>query len=135
MFNLQGMDKSQVVLMLVKLYKRQVYVAAVVIVVVALALKDLLPGAGAGAIWSLVDTLLIIISVIKGFEQMKPGRLRMQVFINFLKRLAVAVVMLYLVHRFHASVLVMLCVFALMHLALVVNLLIFTRRSAQKKVS
>jgi hypothetical protein len=51
------------------------------------------------------------------------------------KRLALALVMLYLVHRYNAGIVWMLVVFTLMHLALVVNLLIFTGRKEQKKVS
>jgi hypothetical protein len=43
--------------------------------------------------------------------------------------------MLYLVHRYNAGIVWMLVVFTLMHLALVVNLLIFTGRKEQKKES
>ena len=66
---------------------------------------------------------------------MSEKELKFRVFMNFVKRLALALVMLYLVHRYNAGIVWMLVVFTLMHLALVVNLLIFTGRKEQKKVS
>lgn len=135
MFSFQGMDKSEIVVALGKLYRRQVYVAAAVIVVVALLLKPVLPGVGAGVVWSLLDNLLLVISVLKGLNRMSEAELKFRVFMNFVKRLALALVMLYLVHRYNAGIVWMLIVFTLMHLALVLNLLIFTGRKEQKKES
>ena len=122
MFSFQGMDKSEIVVALGKLYRRQVYVAAAVIVVVALLLKPALPGVGAGVVWSLLDNLLLVISVLKGLNRMSEAELKFRVFMNFVKRLALALVMLYLVHRYNAGIVWMLIVFTLMHLALVLNL-------------
>ncbi|MBP5736453.1 MAG: hypothetical protein J6W55_03275 [Acidaminococcaceae bacterium] len=135
MFSFQGMDKSEIVVALGKLYRRQVYVAAAVIVVVALLLKPALPGVGAGVVWSLLDNLLLVISVLKGLNRMSEAELKFRVFMNFVKRLALALVMLYLVHRYNAGIVWMLIVFTLMHLALVLNLLIFTGRKEQRKES
>ena len=135
MFSFQGMDKREVVVALAGLYKRQVYVAAAVIVSVALLMKPALTGVGAGIVWSLLDTLLLVISILKGFNRMSEGELRFRVFMNFVKRLALALVMLYLAIRYNAGIVWMLIVFTLMHLVLVVNLLIFTGRKEQKKVS
>lgn len=135
MFSFQGMDKSEIVVALGKLYRRQVYVAAAVIVVVALLLKPALPGVGAGIVWSLLDNLLLVISVLKGLNRMSEAELKFRVFMNFVKRLALALVMLYLVHRYNAGIVWMLIVFTLMHLALVLNLLIFTGRKEQRKES
>ena len=106
MFSFQGMDKREIVVALAGLYRRQVCIAAAVIVSVALLLKPALTGVGAGIVWSLLDSLLLL-----------------------------ALVMLYLVHRYNAGIVWMLVVFTLMHLALVVNLLIFTGRKEQKKES
>ena len=103
MFSFQGMDRREIVVALAGLYRRQVYIAAAVIVSVTLLMKSALPGVGAGIVWSLLDSL--------------------------------ALVMLYLVHRYNAGIVWMLVVFTLMHLALVVNLLIFTGRKEQKKES
>ena len=111
MFSFQGMDKREIVVALAGLYRRQVCIAAAVIVSVALLLKPALTGVGAGIVWSLLDSLLLVISVL------------------------MALVMLYLVHRYNAGIVWMLVVFTLMHLALVVNLLIFTGRKEQKKES
>ena len=135
MFSFQGMDKREVVVALARLYKRQVYVAAAVIVGVALLMKPALTGVGAGIVWSLLDTLLLVISILKGFNRMSEGELRFRVFMNFVKRLVLALVMLYLAIRYNAGIVWMLIVFTLMHLVLVVNLLIFTGRKEQKKVS
>ena len=135
MFSFQGMDKCEIVVALGKLYRRQVYVAAAVIVVVALLLKPALPGVGAGVVWSLLDNLLLVISVLKGLNRMSEAELKFRVFMNFVKRLALALVMLYLVHRYNAGIVWMLIVFTLMHLALVLNLLIFTGRKEQRKES
>ena len=135
MFSFQGMDKREIVVALAELYRRQVYIAAVVIVSVALLMKSALPGVGAGIVWSLLDSLLLVISILKGFNRMSEGELRFRVFMNFVKRLALALVMLYLAIRYNAGIVWMLIVFTLMHLALVVNLLIFTGRKEQKKVS
>ena len=135
MFSFQGMDKREIVVALAGLYKRQVYAAAAVIVGVALLLKSALTGVGCGIVWSLLDTLLLVISILKGFNRMSEGELRFRVFMNFVKRLALALVMLYLAIRYNAGIVWMLVVFTLMHLVLVVNLLIFTGRKEQKKVS
>ena len=135
MFSFQGMDKCEIVVALGKLYRRQVYVAAAVIVVAALLLKPALPGIGAGVVWSLLDNLLLVISVLKGLNRMSEAELKFRVFMNFVKRLALALVMLYLVHRYNAGIVWMLIVFTLMHLALVLNLLIFTGRKEQRKES
>ena len=135
MFSFQGMDKREIVVALAGLYKRQVYAAAAVIVGVALLLKSALTGVGCGIVWSLLDTLLLVISILKGFNRMSEGELRFRVFMNFVKRLALALVMLYLAIRYNAGIVWMLIVFTLMHLVLVVNLLIFTGRKEQKKVS
>ena len=135
MFSFQGMDKREIVVALAGLYKRQVYVAAAVIVSVALLMKSALTGVGCGIVWSLLDTLLLVISILKGFNRMSEGELKFRVFMNFMKRLALALVMLYLAIRYNAGIVWMLIVFTLMHLVLVVNLLIFTGRKEQKKVS
>ena len=135
MFSFQGMDKSEIVGALAKLYRRQVYIAAAVIVIVTLLMKPALPGVGTGVVWSLLDTLLLVISILKGFNRMSEGELKFRVFMNFVKRLALALVMLYLAIRYNAGIVWMLIVFTLMHLVLVVNLLIFTGRKEQKKVS
>ena len=135
MFSFQGMDKSEIVVALAKLYRRQVYIAAAVIVVVALLMKSALTGVGSGIVWSLLDSLLLVISILKGFNRMSERELKFRVFMNFVKRLVLALVMLYLVFRYNAGIVWMLVVFTLMHLALVVNLLIFTGRKEQKKVS
>jgi|GEM_PF-2659952 hypothetical protein len=135
MFSFQGMDKREIVVALAGLYKRQVYVAAAVIVSVALLMKSALTGVGCGIVWSLLDTLLLVISILKGFNRMSEGELKFRVFMNFVKRLALALVMLYLAIRYNAGIVWMLIVFTLMHLVLVVNLLIFTGRKEQKKVS
>ena len=135
MFSFQGMDKREIVVALAGLYKRQVYAAAAVIVGVALLLKSALTGVGCGIVWSLLDNLLLVISILKGFNRMSEGELRFRVFMNFVKRLALALVMLYLAIRYNAGIVWMLIVFTLMHLVLVVNLLIFTGRKEQKKVS
>ena len=135
MFSFQGMDKREIVVALAGLYKRQVYVAAAVIVSVALLMKSALTGVGCGIAWSLLDTLLLVISILKGFNRMSEGELKFRVFMNFVKRLALALVMLYLAIRYNAGIVWMLIVFTLMHLVLVVNLLIFTGRKEQKKVS
>ena len=135
MFSFQGMDKREIVVALAGLYRRQVYVAAAVIVSVALLLKSALTGVGCGIVWSLLDNLLLVISILKGFNRMSEGELRFRVFMNFVKRLALALVMLYLAIRYNAGIVWMLIVFTLMHLVLVVNLLIFTGRKEQKKVS
>ena len=130
MFSFQGMDKREIVVALAGLYRRQVYIAAAVIVSVTLLMKSALPGVGAGIVWSLLDSLLLVISILKGFNRMSEKELKFRVFMNFVKRLALA-----LVHRYNAGIVWMLVVFTLMHLALVVNLLIFTGRKEQKKVS
>ena len=135
MFSFQGMDKREIVVALAGLYKRQVYAAAAVIVGVALLLKSALTGVGCGIVWSLLDNLLLVISILKGFNRMSEGELKFRVFMNFMKRLALALVMLYLAIRYNAGIVWMLIVFTLMHLVLVVNLLIFTGRKEQKKVS
>jgi len=135
MFSFQGMDKREIVVALAGLYRRQVYAAAAVIVSVALLLKSALTGVGCGIVWSLLDTLLLVISILKGFNRMSEGELRFRVFMNFVKRLALALVMLYLAIRYNAGIVWMLIVFTLMHLVLVVNLLIFTGRKEQKKVN
>ena len=135
MFSFQGMDKHEIVVALAGLYRRQVYIAAAVVVGVALLMKPALTGVGAGIVWSLLDTLLLVISILKGFNRMSEGELRFWVFMNFVKRLALALVMLYLAIRYNAGIVWMLIVFTLMHLVLVVNLLIFTGRKEQKKVS
>ena len=135
MFSFQGMDRGEVVAALAKLYRRQVYIAAAMVVGVALLMKPALTGVGAGAVWSLLDNLLLVISVLKGLNRMSEAELKFRVFMNFVKRLALALVMLYLAIRYNAGIVWMLIVFTLMHLALVVNLLIFTGRKEQKKVS
>ena len=135
MVSFQGMDRSEIVAALAKLYRRQVYIAAAVIAVVALLAKPALAGAGAGVAWSLLDTLLLVISVLKGLNRMSEAELKFRVFMNFVKRLALALVMLYLVFRYNAGIVWMLIVFTLMHLAMVLNLLIFTGRKEQKKIS
>ena len=135
MFSFQGMDKREIVVALAGLYRRQVYAAAAVIVGVALLLKSALTGVGCGIVWSLLDNLLLVISILKGFNRMSEGELKFRVFMNFMKRLALALVMLYLAIRYNAGIVWMLIVFTLMHLVLVVNLLIFTGRKEQKKVS
>ena len=135
MFSFQGMDKREIVVALAKLYKRQVYLAAAVIVIVALLMKPALTGVGSGLVWSLLDSLLLVISILKGFNRMSEKELKFRVFMNFVKRLTLALVMLYLVYRYNAGIVWMLIVFTLMHLALVCNLLIFTGRKEQKKVS
>ena len=135
MFSFQGMDKCEIVVALAKLYKRQVYLAAAVIVIVALLMKPALTGVGSGLVWSLLDSLLLVISILKGFNRMSEKELKFRVFMNFVKRLTLALVMLYLVYRYNAGIVWMLIVFTLMHLALVCNLLIFTGRKEQKKVS
>ena len=66
---------------------------------------------------------------------MSEAELKFRVFMNFIKRLALALVMLYLVYRYNAGIVWMLIVFTLMHLALVLNLLIFTGRKEQRKES
>ena len=129
------MDKREIVVALAKLYKRQVYLAAAVIVIVALLMKPALTGVGSGLVWSLLDSLLLVISILKGFNRMSEKELKFRVFMNFVKRLTLALVMLYLVYRYNAGIVWMLIVFTLMHLALVCNLLIFTGRKEQKKVS
>ena len=118
MFSFQGMDKREIVVALAGLYRRQVCIAAAVIVSVALLLKPALTGVGAGIVWSLLDSLLLVISVLKGFNRMSEQELKFRVFMNFVKRLALALVMLYLVHRYNAGIVWMLVVFTLMHLAL-----------------
>ena len=135
MFSFQGMDRREIVVALAGLYRRQVYIAAAVIVVVALLMKSALTGVGSGIVWSLLDSLLLVISILKGFNRMSEKELKFRVFMNFVRRLALALVMLYLVHRYNAGIVWMLVVFTLMHLALVVNLLIFTGRKEQKKES
>lgn len=135
MFSFQGMDKREIVVALAGLYRRQVYAAAAVIVSVALLLKSALTGVVCGIVWSLLDNLLLVISILKGFNRMSEGELKFRVFMNFMKRLALALVMLYLAIRYNAGIVWMLIVFTLMHLVLVVNLLIFTGRKEQKKVS
>ena len=135
MFSFQGMDRSEVVAALAKLYRRQVYIAAAMVVGAALLMKPALTGVGSGAVWSLLDTLLLVISVLKGLNRMSEAELKFRVFMNFVKRLALALVMLYLVFRYNAGIVWMLIVFTLMHLAMVLNLLIFTGRKEQKKVS
>ena len=135
MVSFQGMDRSEIVVALVGLYRRQVYIAAAVIAVVVLLAKPALAGVGAGVVWSLLDTLLLVISVLKGLNRMSEAELKFRVFMNFVKRLALALVMLYLVFRYNAGIVWMLIVFTLMHLAMVLNLLIFTGRKEQKKVS
>ena len=137
MFSFQGMDKSEIVVALAGLYKRQVYIAAAVVAGVALLLKPALAGIGFGVVWSLLDTLLFVISILKGLNRMSEKELKFRVFMNFVKRLALALVMLYLVFRNNAGIVWMLSVFALMHLAMVFNLLIFTgrNRKEEKKVS
>ncbi|MBO5587404.1 MAG: hypothetical protein J5899_01625 [Acidaminococcaceae bacterium] len=129
------MDRSEIVVALARLYRRQVYIAAAVIAVVVLLAKSALAGVGAGVVWSLLDTLLLVISVLKGLNRMSEAELKFRVFMNFVKRLALALVMLYLVFRYNAGIVWMLIVFTLMHLAMVLNLLIFTGRKEQKKVS
>ena len=52
MFSFQGMDKREIVVALAGLYRRQVYIAAAVIVSVTLLMKSALPGVGAGIVWS-----------------------------------------------------------------------------------
>ena len=135
MFSFQGMDKREIVVALAGLYRRQVYAAAAVIVSVALLLKSALTGVVCGIVWSLLDNLLLVISILKGFNRMSEGELKFRVFMNFMKRLALALVMLYLAIRYNAGIVWMLIVFTLMHLVLVVNLLIFTGRKEPKKVS
>ena len=135
MVSFQGMDRSEIVVALARLYRRQVYIAAAVIAVVVLLAKSALAGVGAGVVWSLLDTLLLVISVLKGLNRMSEAELKFRVFMNFVKRLALALVMLYLVFRYNAGIVWMLIVFTLMHLAMVLNLLIFTGRKEQKKVS
>ena len=98
-------------------------------------MKPALTGVGVGIVWSLLDSLLLVISILKGFNRMSERELKFRVFMNFVKRLVLALVMLYLVFRYNAGIVWMLVVFTLMHLALVVNLLIFTGRKEQKKVS
>jgi len=130
MFSFQGMDRDEVVAALAKLYRRQVYIAAAMVVGVALLMKPALTGVGSGAVWSLLDTLLLVISVLKGLNRMSEAELKFRVFMNFVKRLTLALVMLYLVHRYNAGIVWMLIVFTLLHLTLVLNfkLLIFTGR-------
>ena len=117
MFSFQGMDRREIVVALAGLYRRQVYIAAAVIVSVTLLMKSALPGVGAGIVWSLLDSLLLVISILKGFNRMSEKELKFRV------------------HRYNAGIVWMLVVFTLMHLALVVNLLIFTGRKEQKKES
>ena len=130
MFSFQGMDRIEVVASLAKLYRRQVYIAAAMVVGAALLMKPALTGVGSGAVWSLLDTLLLVISVLKGLNRMSEAELKFRVFMNFVKRLTLALVMLYLVHRYNAGIVWMLIVFTLLHLTLVLNfkLLIFTGR-------
>lgn len=135
MFNFQGMDKNEILALLGKLYKRQVCLASVLVVLAVVAFKPYLGGAIGGAVWSLLDTLLIVLSVMKGLDKIDIGKVRAQVFLNFIKRFVLAIAMLFVVRYFRASLLVMLLVFAVMHCGLIVNLLIFTRQHAQKKVS
>ena len=123
MFSFQGMDKREIVVALAGLYRRQVYIAAAVVVSVALLMKPALTGVGVGIVWSLLDSLLLVISILKGFNRMSERELKFRVFMNFVKRLVLALVMLYLVFRYNAGIVWMLVVFTLMHLALVVNLL------------
>lgn len=130
MFSFQGMDRGEVVAALAKLYRRQVYIAAAMVVGAALLMKPALTGVGSGAVWSLLDNLLLVISVLKGLNRMSEAELKFRVFMNFVKRLTLALVMLYLVHRYNAGIVWMLIVFTLLHLTLVLNfkLLIFTGR-------
>ncbi len=130
MFSFQGMDRSEVVAALAKLYRRQVYIAAAMVVGVALLMKPALTGVGSGVVWSLLDNLLLVISVLKGLNRMSEAELKFRVFMKFVKRLTLALVMLYLVHRYNAGIVWMLIVFTLLHLTLVLNfkLLIFTGR-------
>ncbi len=127
---LSGNGRSEVVAALAKLYRRQVYIAAAMVVGAALLMKPALTGVGSGAVWSLLDTLLLVISVLKGLNRMSEAELKFRVFMNFVKRLTLALVMLYLVHRYNAGIVWMLIVFTLLHLTLVLNfkLLIFTGR-------
>ena len=135
MFSFQGMDKREIVVALAGLYRRQVYIAAAVVAVAAMLMKPALTGVGAGVAWSLLDNLLLVISALKGLNRMSEKELKFRVFMNFIKRFILALVMLYLAYRYNAGIVWMLIVFTLMHLALAVNLLIFTGRKEQKKVS
>ena len=135
MFSFQGMDKSEIVGALAKLYRRQVYIAAAVIVIVTLLMKPALPGVGTGVVWSLLDTLILVISALKGLNRMSEKELKFRVFMNFVKRLVLALVMLYLVRRYNVGIAWMLIVFTLMHLALIFDFVIFTGRKEQKEVS
>ncbi|MBR2183077.1 MAG: hypothetical protein IJ858_06610, partial [Acidaminococcaceae bacterium] len=93
MFSFQGMDKREIVVALAGLYKRQVYVAAVVIVVVALLMKSALTGVGSGVAWSLLDNLLLVTSALKGLNRMSEKELKSRTVKNFVKRLVLALVM------------------------------------------
>lgn len=135
MFSFQGMDKREIVVALAKLYKRQVYLAAAVIVIVALLMKPALTGVGSGLVWSLLDNLLLVTSALKGLNRMSEKELKSRTVKNFVKRLVLALVMLYLAYRYNAGIVWMLIAFTVMHLALVLNLLIFTGRKEQKRVS
>ena len=108
MFSFQGMDKREIVVALAGLYRRQVYIAAAVIVSVALLMKPALTGVGVGIVWSLLDSLLLVISILKGFNRMSERELKFRVFMNFVKRLVLALVMLYLVFRYNAGIVWML---------------------------
>ena len=76
MFSFQGMDRREIVVALAGLYRRQVYIAAAVIVSVTLLMKSALPGVGAGIVWSLLDSLLLVISILKGFNRMSEKELK-----------------------------------------------------------
>ena len=131
MFSFQGMDKREIVVALAGLYRRQVYIAAAVIVSVALLMKPALTGVGVGIVWSLLDSLLLVISILKGFNRMSERELKFRVFMNFVKRLVLALVMLYLVVRYNADIGWVVVVFLLMQLDLLVMLFILMGRDEQ----
>ena len=135
MFSFQGMDKGEIIVALGKLYRRQVYIAAAVVVIVALLMKPAMTGVGSGVAWSLLDNLLLVTSALKGLNRMSEKELKSRTVKNFVKRLVLALVMLYLAYRYNAGIVWMLIAFTVMHLALVLNLLIFTGRKEQKRVS
>ncbi|MBQ9319631.1 MAG: hypothetical protein IJ238_02445, partial [Acidaminococcaceae bacterium] len=93
MFSFQGMDKGEIIVALGKLYRRQVYIAAAVVVIVALLMKPAMTGVGSGVAWSLLDNLLLVTSALKGLNRMSEKELKSRTVKNFVKRLVLALVM------------------------------------------
>ena len=133
LFNFKGMTREELVVSVQKLMRRQVLAALVLLILVFLffggrhAYLFLM-----GLVWALADTSLVFYSTLKGMNS-TPVQTKRLLRIMFITRLALAVILVFIVLRMKLGLLEVLLGFVLMHIVFVWNLSNFTGRKQQDK--